>query len=298
MGARERRSNYQCLKLEILIACLVANLSSGYVVNGLPFSQPSSFTDSTPPWTAYPTRAQRRSQMQQQNQDEADEENVFSSLSERAGNAALDNVQMLASKVAESTGGSRTISSNSPRGYLRQAKARISKSDSATPGGTGGLVYNNKQYSTINKEEGGQSTAASAAPTTKESSSVAADLQVSPSSNKEDQVWTALANLELDSTFFSFCFFFSFLMLFFRGVWKLSHPLAVLTRFNLRLILDSWVVFVHFPSANARCTRWPKASTNSFGICNAKFDCRLCGIWSTDIEWCIDRILGTNSGSV
>ena len=141
--------------------------------------------------------------MQQQNQEEDEEENIFSSLSERAGNAALDNVQMLASKVAESTGGSRTISSNSPRGYLRQSKARISKSDSATPGGTGGLVYNNKQYNTVTKEEAvGQSTAPSTAQKPKESSSIAADLQVSPSSNKEDQVWTALANLELDSKFF------------------------------------------------------------------------------------------------
>lgn len=189
-------------KRQLFAVCLIAGLSSRHIVNGLPFSQPSSFTDSASPWTAYPTKVTKRnSQLNQEN----DEQSHLTSLSELAGTSALDNVRMLASNLAESTGGSRTTSDKSAGGYLRRAKAKISKSDSKSPRGTGGLVYNNEQYNTNTKDEMEQ--AVTKSPTKLSSTAeteIVADLEVSPSSNKEEQVWTALANLELDSMLFWF----------------------------------------------------------------------------------------------
>ena len=201
MIAFERRIRFPDSWIRQLVAvCLIAGLSSRYVVNCLPFSQPSSFTDSSAPWTTYPTKAAgRNAQLQLQN----DKRNPFSRLSEQAGTSALDNTQTLASKVAESAGGSRVTSDQNPGGYLRRLKPKLSKSDSKNPGGTGGLVYNNTQYNTVTAE--GVDKEVTESPSTTDTASDTekmADLKVSPSSNKQEQVWTALANLELDSKCF------------------------------------------------------------------------------------------------
>ena len=90
--------------------------------------------------------------------------------SSRAGDSALQQVQYLASKVAESTGDDKTVA------------------PSKSVAGTGGVVYNNVKY---NK----------GAAASKSSSELKPDMALSPNSKREEQVWTALANLELDSKY-------------------------------------------------------------------------------------------------
>jgi hypothetical protein len=106
-----------------------------------------------------------------------DNQNPYSEFSGLAGESALQQVQFLASKVAESTAAAE-------RG---QKKKTVSKDDSRFVRGTGGTIFNNKKYNT-GKRLGVKAMNDDT-------------LQVSSDSTKSDQVWTALANLELDSTY-------------------------------------------------------------------------------------------------
>lgn len=112
-------------------------------------------------------------------EEEEETQNPLSAFSEQTGETALRQVQFLASKVAEST----AVAEGESR------KKNISKSDSKEISGIGGVVYNNVNF---NKKMAG-----STAPI--RPSILDPDLQVSTSAKREDQVWAALANLELDS---------------------------------------------------------------------------------------------------
>jgi hypothetical protein len=98
---------------------------------------------------------------------------LLSSWSEKAGESALRQVTFLASKVAESTekGGATTFK----------------KDDNVNVAGTGGVVYNNANFN-----KGAQKTGSTA-------DLLRPNLEVTPKSMREEQVWTALASLELDS---------------------------------------------------------------------------------------------------
>ena len=90
----------------------------------------------------------------------------------KRGESMLQQVQYMASKVAESTAAA-------------DKRKKISKSDSKSVAGTGGVVYNNIKYNR-------------GAPITP-GESLTPNLELSANSKREEQVWTALANLELDS---------------------------------------------------------------------------------------------------
>lgn len=98
---------------------------------------------------------------------------VLSSWSAKAGESALQQVTFLASKVAESTDEKGGTSLNTG-GQVNVA-------------GTGGVVYNNPEFNKGVQKSGDKSTILQPA------------LEVSPRSKRQEQVWTALANLELDS---------------------------------------------------------------------------------------------------
>jgi hypothetical protein len=98
----------------------------------------------------------------------------------QTGETALRQVQFLASKVAESTSAAEG----------RDSKT-INRDDCKEVSGTGGLVYNNAQWNTQLATGGPANTAAVLPPS----------LEISPNSKREEQVWAALANLELDSKF-------------------------------------------------------------------------------------------------
>jgi hypothetical protein len=105
-------------------------------------------------------------------------QNPYSEFSGLAGESALQQVQFLASKVAESTAAAE-------RGTKRKT---VSKDDSRFVRGTGGTIFNGRRLGggkVMNKNNKNDNTL----------------LQVSSDSTNSDQVWTALANLELDSTY-------------------------------------------------------------------------------------------------
>jgi hypothetical protein len=123
-----------------------------------------------------------------------------------AGATALQQVQFLASKVSESNNAmdeskyslrrrrqirmqsANDKNSNTP--FNQRRKKANNKKNSQTnandPVGQGGGVFNNAEFNTV----------AQKADTSKLKRS---DLEVSSSDQREEQVWTALANLELDS---------------------------------------------------------------------------------------------------
>lgn len=101
-----------------------------------------------------------------------------SDWSGKTGDTALRQVQFLASKVAESTAGAEEKKSKF-----------VGKRGPTSVRGIGGLVYNNPEFNRgVRNEE-----------TTAESSILSPNLEISTSAKREEQVWTALANLELDS---------------------------------------------------------------------------------------------------
>ena len=71
------------------------------------------------------------------------------------------------------------------RAKPRQRRRKRNSSDD--PVGEGGGVFNNAEYNTVAKEA-------------KVAKLKRSDLEVSSTDRREEQVWTALANLELDST--------------------------------------------------------------------------------------------------
>jgi hypothetical protein len=105
-------------------------------------------------------------------------QNPYSEFSGLAGESALQQVQFLASKVAESTAAAEG-------GTKRKT---VSKDDSRFVRGTGGTIFNGRRLGSgkaMNKNNKNDNTL----------------LQVSSDSTNSDQVWTALANLELDSKY-------------------------------------------------------------------------------------------------
>lgn len=100
--------------------------------------------------------------------------------SAKTGNTALRQVQFLASKVAESTAaaedkGTKFVGKNGPKSVR----------------GIGGVVYNNPEFNrgVLSGDEASSSG----------NSILSPSLEISTSAKREEQVWTALANLELDS---------------------------------------------------------------------------------------------------
>ena len=96
----------------------------------------------------------------------------------KTGDSALRQVQFLASKVAESTAAGE------------QTSRYIDKAGSKFVRGTGGVVYNNPEFNRGMGSNDGES-----------SSTLNPNMEIKLNSKREDQVWTALANLELDSKF-------------------------------------------------------------------------------------------------
>jgi hypothetical protein len=99
--------------------------------------------------------------------------------SAKTGDSALRQVQNLASKVAESTAAGEKV------GKV------VSKRGRKSVRGTGGVVYNNPEFNrgVLGDDESG------------ESSILNPSLEIKVDSKREEQVWAALANLELDSKF-------------------------------------------------------------------------------------------------
>ena len=101
----------------------------------------------------------------------------WSDWSAEAGDSALRQVQFLASKVAESTAAGEKV------GKV------VGKRGPKSVRGTGGVVYNNPEFNRgvlLDNESG-------------ESSILNPNLEIKVNSKREEQVWIALANLELDS---------------------------------------------------------------------------------------------------
>jgi hypothetical protein len=147
------------------VSFLVLGLSIQYV-DCLPFNTP--FSSAQPPViSSWKNPKKKREYISQ------DFQTPLSNWSGETGDSALRQVQYLASKVAESTAATEG--------------RKKAKSDSKSVAGTGGRVYNNAKYN------GGASKAQSSRNLQPDAPSVSSNLK------QEDQVWTALANLELDS---------------------------------------------------------------------------------------------------
>jgi len=124
----------------------------------------------------------------------------WSDWSSRAGDSALRQVQMLASKVAESTAASEE-KSGIPRSSRRKRRSKSSATTSSKMvGGIGGVVFNNPEYNR-NMDENTAGGAIYKRMQTDNESILNPDLEVLAGGKREDQVWVALANLELDSKF-------------------------------------------------------------------------------------------------
>ena len=145
--------------------------------------------------------------------DDDQEGNIIGMWPSAAGATALRQVQFLASKVSESTDAmdeskfslamrrqNRMQSPNPGRKTnsmtkRRQRKAREEANrerNSVDPVGEGGGVFNSEKYNEVAKKAD-------------KSKLKRSDLEVSSSDRREEQVWTALANLELDSKLFVGC---------------------------------------------------------------------------------------------
>ena len=100
----------------------------------------------------------------------------WSDWSAKTGDSALRQVQFLASKVAESTAAA-------------EEEKFVGKQGPKSVRGIGGVVYNNPEFNrgVLRNEEGDGTSILN--PT----------LEISMNAKREEQVWTALANLELDS---------------------------------------------------------------------------------------------------
>jgi hypothetical protein len=108
----------------------------------------------------------------------ASSQSSWSEWSAKTGDSALRQVQFLASKVAEST------AAGEKKGKVVGKRGRRSVR------GTGGVVYNNPEFNRGPLGDADESD---------ESSILNPSLEIKVNSKREEQVWTALANLELDS---------------------------------------------------------------------------------------------------
>lgn len=100
-----------------------------------------------------------------------EEPDVLSDWSEKLGENALLQVKYLASKVAESTAESEEY--------------EATQKDSMKVAGTGGVLFNNANFNQSKQKTG--------------SDLLRPDFEISSNAKREDQVWKALANLEVDS---------------------------------------------------------------------------------------------------
>ncbi len=104
----------------------------------------------------------------------------LSDWSAKTGESALRQVQFLASKVAETTAAADDE---------KLVEKFVGKGGSKSVRGIGGVLYNNPEYNrSVMRNEEGES-----------SSLLDPTLEISMNAKREEQVWTALANLELDS---------------------------------------------------------------------------------------------------
>lgn len=112
----------------------------------------------------------------------------------KTGEAALRKVQFLASKVAESTSAA-------------EESKRNSKFSSKEGRGTGGNVFGNPQLNGERLEKDGINAEVAKDMVIKTDSKRDKDMVIKPNSKREEQVWIALANLEIDSKIFvsGFC---------------------------------------------------------------------------------------------
>jgi hypothetical protein len=155
------------------------------------------------------------------------EKNIIEMWPGFAGETALRQVQAIASKVSESTDAAdeskysldtrlrRTgvttvpfnarssdndngagVSRSSSNGPVRRFKRRIQRAGKKQNGG----VFNNAEYNMMARKDSDNSNSYSVVDDDK--SSVSRPKEVSSSSKREEQVWTALANLELDSKYY------------------------------------------------------------------------------------------------
>ena len=147
------------------VSFLVLGLSI-QCVDSFPFNTPFSSAHS-PVITSWKNPKKKRDYISQ------DVQTPLRSWSGATGDSALRQVEYLASKVAESTAAAEGRKKTKP--------------DSKSVTGTGGRVYSKVKYN------GGASKAQS-------SVILQPDAQgISRNSKQEEQVWTSLANLELDS---------------------------------------------------------------------------------------------------
>jgi hypothetical protein len=153
---------------------LVYILQVSFLVLGLSIQCVDCFPFNTPFSSAQPPVIASLKNPKKKREDVSqDFQTPLRSWSGETGDSALRQVEYLASKVAESTAAAEGRKKTKP--------------DSKSATGTGGLVYSNVKYN------GGSSKVQS-------SPALQPDAQVvSPNSKQEEQVWTSLANLELDS---------------------------------------------------------------------------------------------------
>jgi hypothetical protein len=110
----------------------------------------------------------------------------------KTGEAALRKVQFLASKVAESTSAAEESKRNHKNSWAR---------------GTGGNVFDNPQVNGENIEKDDVNAGVAKDMVIKTNTKRDKDMVIKPTSKREEQVWIALANLEIDSKIFvsDFC---------------------------------------------------------------------------------------------
>jgi hypothetical protein len=113
----------------------------------------------------------------------------LSDWSSRAGDSALRQVQVLASKVAESTAAGEGAK------MIKTKDKMMTKSASKMVQGIGGAVYNNPEFNRNMDDTGEYSRNVD----DEDDSIVTPNLEMRTGGKREDQVWVALANLELDS---------------------------------------------------------------------------------------------------
>jgi hypothetical protein len=194
-----------------------------------------------------------------------------------AGATALRQVQFLASTASESTYAKdesqfslatrrknrMQINKNDRNNNMVRTKARRKqrKRNNGDPVGEGGGVFNKAEFNTLAKEANVSNLKRS-------------DLEVSSTDKREEQVWTALANLELDSTLL----FEDFL------TWRKLNQTAL-----TRLLLST-------PSATFGQPSWTKATIDWLGTIHAQHICGSGSVRAMDFGRKIDRVFSPNNG--
>ena len=171
---------------------------------------------------------------------------VLSEWSAKSGDTALRQVQFLASRF-------------------------VGIAEPKSVQGTGGMVYNNPEFNRGVLQNGEE-----------RASILSPNLEISTNAKREEQVWTALANLELDSKS-SIGFTCTSRQIISNHVPTFVKPHT-----------DSFLLF----SATVGQSRRSKSTINGFGIDLIDIVCRSSRIWPLDFWWETYRISSSFRGSM